>query len=428
MVSLPFVAFAQENSPYSRYGVGNIVPAANLLNRGIGGISAGYSDVQSVNFLNPASYGNLVYTTLDLGLAVDSRTIKSITPQSKFTANNAIMSYVNIGLPLMNPQRAFQKKRGWGLNFGLRPITKVNYKIQKRSRISNIDSLATIYEGSGGINEAFVGTGLRFKNLNVGVNIGYLFGNKDYSTRLVFINDTIEYLASNSASKTNFGGLSINAGVQYTDTLGKLPTSPILRIGAYGKLQQSFTASMDVTRESFSYNITTGNPDKLDSIYESNGQKGKVILPSTFGVGFTIESEHLLYGLDFETSNWNNYRFYGEKDFVKTNWAIKAGIQFLPATKQSKKYWDYVKYRAGLYLGPDYINLGKKLPQYGLTLGAGFPLKLRRNFYESQSSIMNLAIEYGSRGNKENNIHENILRVGLGFSLSDIWFRRYKYD
>jgi len=52
---------AQENSPYSRYGFGDLSPNHNIITRGMGGIAAGYSDFQSINFINPASYGNLGY-------------------------------------------------------------------------------------------------------------------------------------------------------------------------------------------------------------------------------------------------------------------------------------------------------------------------------------------------------------------------------
>ena len=35
-------AIAQENSPYSRYGLGDVSPSQNINNRGMGGISAGF--------------------------------------------------------------------------------------------------------------------------------------------------------------------------------------------------------------------------------------------------------------------------------------------------------------------------------------------------------------------------------------------------
>src|SRR5258706_12435869 len=50
--------FSQDNSPYSRYGVGDIVPSTNIIGRSMGGISAGYTDVIAINFNNPASYSS----------------------------------------------------------------------------------------------------------------------------------------------------------------------------------------------------------------------------------------------------------------------------------------------------------------------------------------------------------------------------------
>ena len=425
LMALPYLSFSQENSPYSRYGIGNLVPTGNLLNRSMGGISAGFTDPVSINFLNPATYSNLAYTTFDIGAQVDSRKLKSTSPAATFTSNNATISYLQVGFPLLNGnKKALNNKTSWGLNFGLRPVSKITYKIQKNSRLTNIDSLESIFEGSGGVNEAFIGTGVRIKDLSFGVNVGYTFGNKNNSTRLTFINDSVNYLKSNSATNTSFGGAFLQAGVQYVKALAKEET---LRIGAYGRLQQTTNGKQNIVRETFVYNAATGNPDRLDSVYNQTDVKGKIILPANFGIGFTIEKTHLTYGADLEITNWNTYSFYGQKDAVKNTWLAKAGLQYSPLTN-SRKYWNYVKYRAGVYFGPDYITAGNNLPQYGITLGGGFPLKLKRTFYETQYSVMNIMLDYGSRGNKSNLIRENILRIGVGFALSDVWFIRQKYQ
>ena len=63
LAALPLFCFAQENSPYSRYGVGNILPSGNIQNRGMGGISAGFSDPATINTVNPATYSDLLYNT-----------------------------------------------------------------------------------------------------------------------------------------------------------------------------------------------------------------------------------------------------------------------------------------------------------------------------------------------------------------------------
>ena len=432
LFALPIVSFSQENSPYSRYGIGNLMPQGNILNRGMGGISAGFSDLATINYINPASYGRLVYTTLDIGAQADTRVLKSVNPAGKFSTHNAFISYLQLGFPLLyGNKKAMAKKIGWGFNMGLKPVSKIAYKIEKTGR-TPIDSLTTLYEGSGGVNEAFIGTGVQIKNLSLGINAGYLFGNKLYSTRLIFLNDTVNYLKSNSETHTNFGGLSFNAGIQYAIELKakekKDSVTGIVRIGAYGTLQQKYNASQDILRETWTYNGATGATDHLDSVYEKNGQKGTVQLPATFGIGFTVEKQHWLYGVDFETTKWDNYRFYGQKDSVQNSWTVKAGFQYLPAQLNSRKYSQFIKYRAGISFGPDYIVAGKKLPQFNISVGAGLPLKLRQAYYETQKSIMNVAFEYGNRGNNKNNIRENIMHISVGFSLSDIWFRRYKYQ
>ena len=419
----PFLGSAQENSPYSRYGIGNLVPNGNILNRGMGGISAGFADPTVINFINPASYSNLIYTTLDIGAEVDSRTLKSQIPVNKFTANNAIISYLQVAFPLLNGnKKALRKNISWAATFGLKPISKINYKIEGFKRLQGIDSLSTTYEGDGGINQAFIGSALRIKNFSFGFNAGYLFGNKNYATRLQFINDTVSYQKSNSATKTNFGGVFINGGVQYAAKI----KDGLLRFGAYGNLSQKLNATQDIIRETYTY-TSSGAQVSVDSVYTNSGQKGNLQLPASFGVGFTIEKPNFTAGIDFESTAWNNYTFYGNKDFVNNNWMIRGGFQILPAKINSRKYWDFVKYRAGIYYGNNYVNIDKKMPEMGITGGLGLPLKLKRTFYETQYSLMNIAVEYNTIGNKNNNIKENVLRIAVGFSLSDIWFRRQKF-
>ncbi len=424
LAALPLFCIAQENSPYSRYGVGNLVPTGNILNRGMGGISGGFTDPVTINNLNPASYSNIIYTTLDVGVEYDGRVIKSQNPLGSFKSNNGIISYLQVAFPLLSGNKKAEiNKTSWGLAFGLKPISKINYKINAVTRTS-IDSIASIYEGSGGVNEAFIGTALRVKNFSIGFNTGYLFGDKDYDTKLIFI-DSVPYYKGEYDTKTRFGGLFFNAGFQY----GFKIKGGIIRFGAYGNMQQKFDATKDYQVQTFDYNATSGGVDKIDSVYENNNQKGKVQLPATIGAGFTIEKEHVLIGADYETTNWDNYRFFGEKDIVKNSWLGKFGIQYFPSPNGSSKYFNNVRYRAGFSFGKDYIAADNNLPVYTVSVGGTFPLKLRHSFYDYQYSFMNISLEYGNRGNNSNNIKENTFKVGVGFSLSDRnWFQRRKFN
>ena len=447
LFSLSYISStAQENSPYSRYGLGDLVPGQNILNRGMGGISAAYADKQTVNFINPASYGNFSYfdtarirrnanllsnTLFDIGVEIDTRTLKSTSPVAKFSSTNLLVSYLQVGIPVK--MRKLNRKGVFlGLAMGLKPVSRINYKIFKASRIPNVDSALTVYEGSGGVSEANVGFGLRIHDLSIGFNTGYRFGNKDYSTNLSFLNDTVVYYQSKSSTNANFGGVFLNGGMQYEIRLSdknKRDSTGILRLGAYGSLKRNINATRDVIRETVTYD-EFGASTRVDSVYQVN-EKGVVVYPATLGAGFTYQdkSNHWMFGADYETTYWTNYRFYKETDPVKNSWKIRAGADYFPADINTplKKFFKFIRYRAGFYYGSDYINTGDNRTEYGISLGAGIPLKLRKGYYESQTSILNTTVEFGSRGNKESNLRENIFRISFGLSLADLWFNRSKY-
>ncbi|MEO6820382.1 MAG: hypothetical protein ABI266_07725 [Ginsengibacter sp.] len=424
LAALPLFCFAQENSPYSRYGIGNIVPQGNIANRAMGGISAAIVDFTSASSVNPASMATLLYTTVDIGLEYDGRTIRSKNPVGSYQSNNGIISYLQVGIPLLNGnKKAFDNKVSWSMTFGLKPISKINYKIGSLTA-NPIDSISTLYEGNGGINQGFIGTAVKIKGLSFGFNTGYLFGQKDYTTKLALLNDSVSYQKAKYETKSNFGGMFLNAGVQYAAKI----KGGFFRLGAYGTLSKNYNATKDETRQTF--NIDASGADiRIDSVSAIVGQKGKIQLPSTYGFGFAVEKEHVLFGADFETSQWQNYRYFGKEDLVKNSWTAKAGVQIYPASVGATGYFNFVKYRAGFAYGSDYIRVDNDLPVYTISVGGAFPLKLRHNFYDYQYSTMNVTFEYGSRGNNNNNITENTYKVSLGFSLSDMnWFRRQKYQ
>ena len=419
----------QENSPYSRYGMGDLVPNTSIINRGMGGVAAAYADydkrydergipkVQTVNFLNPASYSRMRITSFDLGFEVDSRTINAVSQGDKFNSKSAIISYVQLGLPL-------SRKHGLGMNLGLRPVTRVNYKIQKDEKLPGFDSITHLFEGIGGSYQVYAGVGKSFKNFSVGFNTGYFFGTKDYSTRNIFLPDSVDniYNKSNYETKANFGGIFLDAGAQYQAQLNK---TTILHLGVYGTVKRKYNATRDYEINSYNYDAN-GGIYRVDSVYSETGVKGELVYPATMGAGFMLErTDKWQLGADFTTTAWDDYRLYGQKDSTTRSWMIKIGGQVTPNLYSTTSYWSRVTYRAGLYFGPDYIRTGKELPQFGLSAGLGLPV--RKNPYTNQFSFINISLEYGKRGNKNNLLSENIFRLAAGFTLSDLWFIKKKY-
>ncbi len=448
----PSTLLAQENSPYSRYGVGDIVPYQNMATRGMGGISAAYSDYGllgspfNLNLVNPASLGNLSNsrnfsnTIFDFGGEVDIRSLKSTRNTDKFQSTNALISYLQVGFPVSSKK---MEKKGtyWGVSFGLKPYSRISYKIEQNGRLNNIDSINTLYEGNGGVNQVNVSTGIRKigkgarKNeFSIGFTSGYSFGTKDYSTRTSLINDTVAYYRSNLEVQSRFGGVFLNTGIQYVihSAENAKKEFSILRLGVYANLQQDLKAKQTTLNETFTSDGNGGNLT-IDSVFYTNDVAGKVILPATYGAGFTYHtrSRQWLVGADFEMTNWNSYRYYNSKDLVNNNWVMRVGAEFYPVRqgKVTNKYWNTVKYRAGFYFGPDYIKIGETRNNYAATIGASLPLTTPNAIRRGDYVTLHTAIEAGGRGNKQSlGLRENFVRINFGISMNARWFQKRSYD
>lgn len=308
------------------------------------------------------------------------------------------------------------------MNLGLRPVSRINYEIFTRTRIPNVDSVQYKYVGYGGTYQAYMGMAYGSKTLSVGFNTGYMFGNKEYSTRVSFINDSINYKSTISTDTSNFGGLFLNLGIQYKIKLSKDYT---LKLGGTANLQSTLNANRSINRETIDFSPTEGIV-VVDSVFKGQEQKGKIIYPGSWSAGFMIEkNENWMIGAEFNVEKWGNYRYYGESDKLKNSWTARFGGQFMPDNK-STKYWERVVYSAGLFFGTDPINYSKNVGYYAFTFGTRLPV--RRNVYTNQYTTINTAFELGFRGNKTNEIRENIFRFSLGFNLSDIWFNKPKYQ
>lgn len=433
-------AEAQQNSPFSRYGLGEFYPNQHVISRSMGGIAAAYADGinnnvgQSINIANPATYSSLYVTTFDLGFTIDSRSLSSKTPLSKFSTNYFVPTYITVGLPLA-------ASKGLGIAFGLKPISNVGYSIVTRERVAG-DSLATVYEGNGGMNQAFIGIGKKWKGLSIGFNTGYNFGRKETITRKVFLNDSVSYYQSKSGTATTYSGVFLEGGIQYDFSVHKTENKNTktsadyrVRLGATGTLRQNLNATQDVSRQTFV--VGTSGDLKLDSVYEQNNLKGTIALPSTYAAGITFHKtltvprgtfEMWSIGAEYTATQWTQYRFFGAPDQLSNSWQFKTGVQFCPDPTTGTGYWNNVNYRVGFNTGRDYLNPdGNGLKRLGFSFGAGLPVRKWRA-YDNQFTFLNTAFEFGKRGSGVNNVTETYFQFSLSMSLSDKWFIKRKYD
>jgi hypothetical protein len=438
---------AQDNSPISRFGLGDKVPSTHQVLRAMGGVSTGIGNTVTngtfVNTANPASYAFLAYPTktkrigrtiLDIGVDYQNHGLRSTSPSKKYNSNSLIFSYIQVGIPLDTPQR-------WGLVFGLKPYSNISFNVVERIRAINsnnpsmfIDSFARNFEGSGGAYQGYIGTGYRIGNMSLGINTGYIFGKKNFASRNVFINDSLLYYPGNFENKVNFGNVFYETGLLYTQPLAKNQT---LTLGATYNAGVSMKATRDIIKETYFVN-NVGEIDSLDRLIYLSNQKGTIKLPNIISVGVTYErtlSDNInstkpafLVSAQYETTQFSNYSFYGSNEGLVNSNTIRVGGYFLnPYRKNNRRQSLFTNmiYRGGFYTTRNSNGL-KGLNQSAFTLGFGVPVS-KDSWYSTELSFLNVSMEIGQRKGFTN-FKENFFKLGLGFSLSDIWFVKRKYN
>jgi hypothetical protein len=439
---------AQENSPFSRYGLGDLVPAQNVISRGMGGLAIAYSDHGlgglpfSINTVNPAALGNITKTKnfsntlFDVGVEVDYRNLRSTSNGEKFLSKNLVVSYMQMAFPVSG--KKWEKKgMSWGMAFGLKPIQRVGYKLQQARRIDGVDSILNLYEGSGGLQQLnwsngfrIIGKGKNSNELCVGISTGYTFGNRNYSTKTIVENDSTQFFSSNVETQSNFGGVFFTLGIQY---LINLSNGSCLRMGGIASLQQKMNARQSVLNQTIGFDYT-GSEVVIDSIYYNNNNAGTVIYPMSLGYGLLYQSPSRQWtlGVEGEWMNWNAYRYFGNKDFTQDNWTLRAGAEYYPASGKSTatRFMQYIKYRTGFYYGPEYIRIGDTRNTYAVTTGVSIPLTTPRLVQTRGDFVqLNASIEAGARGNKSSySFRETFTRINFGVSMNARWFQKRIYD
>ena len=392
-------------SPYSRYGIGDILQEGFTHQNGMGGIGAGLSSPYNINFVNPASYVADTATLFEFGARGEVRQL-SINNQST-TLNSASFSYFSLAFPIV--------KHKVSAAFGLLPFSSVGYNIEVDQKdIPNIGTVRTKYEGLGGFNKFFFSAGFRLsKSFSAGINASYLFGTIENVKSVEFPFST-NYYNSRYINGVTAKGFYFNYGVLYEK---ELKNNLQIKAGLTGSLSTKINA----TNNQYYYNYVIssfGGEIVKDSVYNEKVEQGKIRMPDYFRLGVTIgKPSEWLAGADFSYQNWENFKNFEANDTLKNSYTLNVGGE-----RRTKK----LIYRLGGRYTKTYLNLNEtQLDDYGVTVGIGIQKLLPKR----PPSAINIAIEVGQRGTLENNLlKEQYVRFHLGFTLTDSWFNRSKYD
>ena len=112
------------NSPYTRYGLGDLSDQAFANNAAMGGIGYGLRNSLNINTMNPASYSSVdsLSFMFDIGMSLKSSNYREGGINSN--AKNSSFDYVAM---------QFRLHPRLGIAFGFTPYSTVGYKFGKTS-------------------------------------------------------------------------------------------------------------------------------------------------------------------------------------------------------------------------------------------------------------------------------------------------------
>lgn len=423
LVVVGLVANAQitTQSPYSKFGIGNIKGSLLPQFRSMGGISTGVFKTNffnNINIQNPASYAGINLTTLDIGLTGGYTNLKNSTA----TANsfNATLSHVAMAFPISSKS---------ALSFGILPYSELGYDFKNAVTIgsspANTKNVLYKYTGEGGLTKAYFGYGIQFgDHFRIGANGEYLFGSlSEYrSTEYILEPGAIN---SRMQNKHSIGGFAFSYGAQYDFRLNN-KTSLVLGYSGSSSSKINSTKSQVVTQYN---NDSQGNEQTaLDTLVFVENQKTNLKLPLIHSFGISIQKDNKwMFGADYRMGKWSDLAIDNVNQGLQDTYGVSVGGQFTPDMSAINGYFKRVDYRFGFTYDKTYIQLNNQdVKQMAVTVGLGLPLSSysRSSFYK-----MNFAAEVGKRGSISNGLlQERYINFHLGFTLNDKWFNRFRFD
>ncbi len=428
------VAQGGENSPFSRFGIGDIVDESFYHLRSMGSLGSSFADDFNINIVNPASYAKLKSTSFDIGLYAKYARLRDNADQSssQWSGN---LEYISLAFPLSNPLNAIlereQKDFQLGMAFTLMPNSTVSYDLSSTEEIEGLQTITRNFEGSGGTYKFYWGNALSYKDFSIGANLGYAFGNIEYERNVVFSDLLFPY---NSVFTRDYSinGFIWKLGAQYSLKLNERQwkenrNTPLKKIvfGIHGNSK----TSMNTTSNRFDRTVqvlgTTTADVFIDTIALDVALPGTGTLPGTIGFGASYhKGNKFSLGFDFQQTSWSKYENEANPETLNDTYRISVGGHVRPNSKSFGSYFKRAIYRYGFYYQTDPRELDNKaLTNAGVTLGMGLPF-----IYQRKISHANIGVNLGRRG-QGSVLTENFARILISFTFNDDeWFIKRKYD
>lgn len=406
LCAMPSLVAAQNaTTPYSMYGYGILGDRATSMQRQMGGVGVAMNSGRQINVINPASYAAIDSLTFLFDMGADVCMLWSQEGSAREHAVGGGLDYVTMQFPL---------SKYMGGSIGLLPYSSVGYAFGNDIAHGTMEN-----QGSGGINEAYIGLAGTFAGFSLGVNVSYDFGN--------IVNDVF---ANPTSGSTKFEHVmkvrdwNIVIGAQYTYKMNSrnrmvfgVTYSPKKTL-----LGRTWATIQEMTQESLP--TTVGEMKLKDKYYTPNSIAAGVSYTHERASRFSVELDYswqgwkdCLYSPLYSSTDNNVVVFEGMN--FNNRQRVSAGVEYMPRIRGN--YGQRMTYRAGAYYTQDYLKInGNGVREFGVTAGVGFPTP-------EGKTIVNLGLEWKMRqAHPVSLIKENYFNICLGVNFNEVWFFKRK--
>lgn len=385
------------NSPYTRYGYGELANRSFGAGRSMGGVGIGLRSSKQVNPMNPASYSCMDSMTFLFDFGASTQLSWYNDGTNKQNNVNGNVEYMAMQFPL---------HRRIAMSAGLLPYSHVGYDF-RNINTSGEQAYQETFTGTGGLNQLYAGLSMDIwkKRLSIGANINYMFGSISHQA-------ITQYSSSNATNVRNqkeykFSDVTFDIGLQYTHLLSKTE---------HFVLGLTYAPKKRLNNDT--YEIIESSESVIDTI---TGRSFDT--PTGYGIGLSYtKNNKWIIAADFSYQEWKKAMFEGKSDGFKNRSKVNAGLEYIP-NLYSRPFLNRVRYRMGVSYSDSYIQVnGNGYKEYGATVGFGFPISDARSF-------INVSFEYMKISpNAKVMIDENYLKMTLSYTFNEYWFFKRKVD
>lgn len=391
------------NSPYTRYGFGQLSTMELGANKGMGGVGIGLHNSNQINLLNPASYAAVDTLTFLLDIGMSLHNTNFAEGGVKMNARNTTFDYLAMQFRLM-PKL--------GMTISMTPFSNIGYNFSNSQTIRDDEDGEVIttnrYHGSGGLRQVTAGLGWTpFKGLAVGANLSYLYGEIYHYIYNQYTGAEVDtYTKQYQADITTY---KVDFGAQYLTTFGK------------NKLVLGATYQLGHTIDDNGY-IINATSTSVNASYDTL-QVTTFSIPTSIGLGLSYTyDDRLTLAADYSMQQYSTANFFGYKgtDYHRAS----LGFEYIPE-RITRKLFRRARYRTGLHYATSHYLIGEHRgpTEYGVSIGIGLPIM---NGWNAKSIVNISGQAVHVRPNVPGMITENYLRLSIGLSFNESWFDKWK--